>query len=136
MNDKNLHLEIVTPDKTIYTGDVKSFTAPGVEGSFQILPRHAPFISTIQPGKVKIVPKDGNEIILAASGGVVEVHQNKITFLAEAVERKEEIDVHRAQEAFERAEKRIAAKEPGTNIVKAGEALARARNRLQIAKTK
>ena len=85
MNDKNLHLEIVTPDKTIYTGDVKSFTAPGVEGSFQILPRHAPFISTIQPGKVKIVPKDGNEIILAASGGVVEVHQNKITFLAEAV---------------------------------------------------
>lgn len=134
MPDNSLYLEIVTPGKTIFKGEVKSFTAPGVEGSFQILPRHAPFISTIQPGKVKIITRDGNEIILAASGGVVEVHQNKITFLAEAVERKDEIDIARAQGALERAEKRLKARESGTDIVRAGEALARARNRLQIAK--
>jgi F-type H+-transporting ATPase subunit epsilon len=134
MPDNSLYLEIVTPDKTIFTGEVKSFTAPGVEGSFQILPRHAPFISTIQPGKVKIVPENGSEIILAASGGVVEVHQNKITFLAEAVESKDEIDIARAQEAFERAQKRLSARERGTDIVRAGEAFARARNRLKIAK--
>jgi F-type H+-transporting ATPase subunit epsilon len=133
MPDNQLHLEIVTPDKVVFTDDVKSFTAPGVEGSFQILPRHAPFVSTIQPGRVKIVTSDGQEIILAASGGVVEVHQNKITFLAEAVEKKDEIDVSRAQQALERAQKKLAAREPGTNIVRAGEALARARNRLKIA---
>lgn len=128
-----LHLEIVTPDRRIFCGDVKSFTAPGILGSFQILPKHAPFISLIQPGMMKFETQDGNEVILAASGGVVEVHNNQVTCLAEAIERKDEIDVKRAEAALQRAENLLTKKEPGTDIVRASEALARARNRLKIA---
>jgi len=102
-------------------------------GSFQILPNHAPFISLIQPGLMKFENQDGRETKFAASGGIVEVHNNKITYLAEAIERKEEIDIKRAEEALRRAERRLSEKEPGTDIVRAGEALARARNRLRIA---
>ena len=58
MSDKLIHLEIVTPKKIDYSDDVKSFTAPGVEGSFQILTNHAPFITTLQIGKVKFITKD------------------------------------------------------------------------------
>src|SRR5437667_12897783 len=99
MNDKNLHLEIVTPDKTIYTGDVQSVTAPGVEGSFQILPRHAPFITTIAIGPVKFVSKESETRHFATSGGTVEVHDNKITMLAETIEASDEIDIQRAEAA-------------------------------------
>lgn len=102
MADKLLHLEIVTPGKINYSDDIKSFTAPGTEGSFQILPRHASFITSLQVGKVKFITKDGNEKVYATSGGVVEVHENKISMLAETIEAKEDIDVQRALEAKEK----------------------------------
>lgn len=133
MNENTLHLEIITPNKTIFTGDVKNFTAPGILGYFEILPKHAPFISTIQPGKVKFVTANGEEIIFAASGGVVEVHQGNVTFLAETMESKNEIDLQRAQAALDRAQGRLAAREPGTDIVRVADALSRARNRIKIA---
>jgi F-type H+-transporting ATPase subunit epsilon len=99
--DSLIHLEIVTPRKIDFSGDVKSFTAPGIEGSFQILPRHAAFITTLQIGKVKFITNDGQEKIYATSGGVVEVHENKISMLAETIESKEDIDI--ALNYFEKA---------------------------------
>ena len=128
-----LHLEIVTPDKTVFSGNVKSFTAPGIMGSFQILPNHAPFISMVHPGLMKFETVEGNEVIFAASGGVVEVHNNQVTYLAEAIESKSGIDIKRAEDALRRAQKRLSEREPGTDIVRAGEALARAKNRLKVA---
>src|SRR5512146_486588 len=107
MSDNLIHLEIVTPGKIVFSDDVKSFTAPGTVGSFQILPKHAAFISELKPGKVKFVTKDNSEKVFATSGGVVEVHSNKISMLAETIEAKEDIDVQRALEAKAKALKLI-----------------------------
>lgn len=136
MPDSLIHLEIITPDKVIFNGDVKSFTAPGTEGSFQILPRHAPFITTIMPGPVKFVSKDDATKKFATSGGAVEVHKNKITMLAETIEPSDKIDVTRAEAAKERAVKRLKSKEPGTDIERAKLALLKALTRIKVAETK
>lgn len=132
MSDKFINLEIVTPRKIDYSDDVKSFTAPGVEGSFQVLPRHAPFITTLQIGKVKFITKEGIEKVYATSGGVVEVHENKISMLAETIESKENIDIERAQSAKQRAEKKLETA-TGNEIEIAKAALFRAINRLRVA---
>jgi F-type H+-transporting ATPase subunit epsilon len=132
MFDHLLHLEIVTPGKIDYSGDVQNFTAPGAEGSFQILPNHAPFITNLQVGKVKFITKDGDEKVYATSGGVVEIHENRISMLAETIEAKEKIDVGRALEARNRAEEKIKT-EHGTELEAARSALLRAMNRLRVA---
>jgi len=78
-----MQLEIVTPDKKIFSGDVKLVQVPGVSGSFEILNNHAPIISTLEKGKVKIIENEGKEQIFEITGGVVEVLKNKIILLAE-----------------------------------------------------
>jgi F-type H+-transporting ATPase subunit epsilon len=132
MPDKLIHLEIVTPSKIEFDDDVKSFTAPGMEGSFQVLPHHAPFITTLQCGKVKFTTKDDNEKIFATSGGVVEVLDNKISMLAETIEAKEDIDVARAKIARDEARK-LMETEHGTELEKAKLDYQRAVNRLKVA---
>ena len=77
-------LEILTPDKKVFEGDVTAVTVPGTLGSFQILKDHAPIISTLEDGPV-IVKGTAGENIFNIKGGVVEVLANKIIVLAEAV---------------------------------------------------
>ena len=77
-------LEIITPDKKIYSGEVTSVSVPGMAGRFQMLKNHAPIISTLQNGKVKIKDKDGVKEF-DVKGGVVENLKNKIVILAESV---------------------------------------------------
>lgn len=79
-----MNLEILTPDKKIFEGEVTSVTVPGTLGSFQILKDHAPIISTLEDGEVKVV-SGAAEQIFKIKGGVVEVVDNKIIVLAEAV---------------------------------------------------
>jgi F-type H+-transporting ATPase subunit epsilon len=77
-------LEILTPDKTVYEGEVTSVTVPGSSGSFEVLKNHAPIISTLDDGKVVI--RTGKDIqTMYIKGGVVEVIDNKIIVLAEGV---------------------------------------------------
>ena len=133
MAEKNFKLEIVTPKKIIYSGEVQSFTAPGVVGSFQVLYNHAPLLSAIGVGEVKLRDTQGNEVCYATSGGFVDVVKNNVTMLAETAERADEIDVDRAQAAKERAAKRLADRTAETNIDRARVALTRAINRLKIA---
>ncbi|HEY0054470.1 MAG TPA: ATP synthase F1 subunit epsilon [Pedobacter sp.] len=78
-------LEILTPDKKVYEGEVTSVTVPGTAGSFEILNNHAPIISTLEDGKVIIRSSGKNEERFVIKGGVVEVVDNKITLLAEGV---------------------------------------------------
>jgi F-type H+-transporting ATPase subunit epsilon len=127
-----LNLEIITPKKVYLKEEVKSFTAPGVEGSFQILPNHAPFITTLVPGRVKILFNNGETKFYAVSGGTIEVHNGHITMLAEAIEAVDEIDIDRAKKAKERAEKRLKDKEAGMDLERARASLLRAINRLNI----
>ncbi len=79
-----MNLEILTPDKKVFEGEVKSVTVPGTMGSFEILNNHAPIISTLDDGKL-IVRTGGKEEIYLIKGGVVEVLNNKVMVLAEGI---------------------------------------------------
>ena len=81
---KNMQLEILTPDKKIYEGEVTSVSLPGTLGSFEILNGHAPIISTLEDGKV-IVRGGGKEEVFLIQGGVVENLNNHVVVLAEGI---------------------------------------------------
>lgn len=133
MFDKPFHIEIVTPRKIIFNGDVNSFSAPGLEGGFQVLFNHAPLLSTIGIGEVKLTTKDNAENRYATSGGFVEVKGNKVAMLAETIESINEIDVKRAEAAKERASQRLRERKPGIDLIRAEAALQRALNRIRLA---
>ena len=80
-----MKLEIITPDKRVYEGDIKSIRVPGKKGSFQVLKDHAPIISTLEKGPVIMTDQAGAEIRYEIEGGVIEVKANKIILLAESV---------------------------------------------------
>jgi len=134
MPDKSFSLEIVTPQKVVFSGDVTSFSAPGVVGSFQVLRSHAPLLSTTTIGIVKVVDAAGKEMHFATSGGFVEVNDNKVVMLAETAERSDEIDVNRAEAARDRAKKRLEGKRSEIDVERARLALHRALNRLKVAR--
>jgi F-type H+-transporting ATPase subunit epsilon len=104
-----------------------------VVGGFQVLKNHAPLLSSIEVGEVKLVDVAGTESHFATSGGVVEVHDNKVMMLAETAERSDEIDVVRAQAARDRARKLLAEKKSDVDFDRARIALFRALNRLKVA---
>ena len=78
-----MHLEIVTPEKHLYSGEIKSARFPGANGSFGVLNDHAPMISTLKEGEIKIVEENNEEKGFEINGGVVEVLKNRIIVLAE-----------------------------------------------------
>ena len=80
-------LEILTPDKKVFEGEVTSVTVPGAQGSFEILNNHAPIISILDDGKV-VVRTNGKEQKFYTKGGVVEVIENKVIVLAEGIVEK------------------------------------------------
>jgi F-type H+-transporting ATPase subunit epsilon len=80
-----MHLEIITPDKKVYSGDVDAVKLPGAEGSFGILKNHAPIIATLKKGVVKITDTKKHVENVEINGGVVEVLNNKIIVLAESI---------------------------------------------------
>ncbi len=78
-------LEIITPDKRIYSGQIKLVKLPGTKGAFEILKNHAPIISSLEKGTIKIVEENGQDLFFEVDGGVVENKDNKIIVLAESV---------------------------------------------------
>jgi F-type H+-transporting ATPase subunit epsilon len=80
-----MKIEIITPDKKVFSGEIKSVRVPGKKGSFQVLKDHAPIISTLGNGSVRMVDQENNEIVFEISGGVIEVKANKIILLADSV---------------------------------------------------
>jgi len=80
-----MKIEIITPDRKIYEGEIKSVRVPGKKGSFQVLKDHAPIISTLDKGPVIIVDQANNNITYDIDGGVIEVKMNRIILLAESV---------------------------------------------------
>jgi F-type H+-transporting ATPase subunit epsilon len=75
-------LEIITPEKTLYSGNVKLVQVPGSKGSFEILKNHAPVISTLTEGKIKVVTEADKQEFFTINSGIVEVKANVITVLA------------------------------------------------------
>ncbi|HHU99451.1 MAG TPA: ATP synthase F1 subunit epsilon [Bacteroidales bacterium] len=80
-----MKIEIITPDKNIYSGEIRSVRVPGRKGSFQVLKDHAPIISTLDAGKVIIADDQGTEVRFEITGGVIEVRRNRIILLADSV---------------------------------------------------
>jgi F-type H+-transporting ATPase subunit epsilon len=133
MADKSFFVDIVSPAKKIFSGKAISFSAPGFSGGFQVLNNHTEFLTPIDVGEVKLVIDPETTYHYATSGGIVEVHDNKIIVLAETIERSDEIDLQRAQGAVERAEKRIHESSKEIDMTRAWVAMSKARNRLKIA---
>jgi F-type H+-transporting ATPase subunit epsilon len=98
-----IRCEIVSQDRLVFEGDADIVIIPGVRGEMGILPHHAPLLSTLQYGILK-VRHQGNEDVFTVAGGVVEVQPNLITVLADSAENVAEIDVDRAEAARKRAE--------------------------------
>ena len=78
-------LQIITPEKMVYNGEVQSVTLPGTLGLFEVLENHAPIISSLKAGELKYVEKDGNATVMSISGGFAEENNNVITVCVEGV---------------------------------------------------
>ena len=128
-----LHIEIITAERTVLTDDVDMVIAPGSEGQLGILPMHAPLLTMLAPGELRL-KKGGAEQSVVVSGGFLEVHENHVTVLADAAERSDEIDVARAEEAMKRARERMKLAAKDADLERAGRALYRATARVTIAR--
>lgn len=128
-----LKVDIVTAERLVYSEDgVERLIVPGVEGELGVLTLHAPLLTMIQPGVLRIV-KGGDEVEMAITGGFIEVRQNRVTILADAAERAEEIDAVRAEEARRRAQRRLEERISEEDLARAEASLARALARLKVA---
>ena len=98
-----MHLEIITPEKSVLAEEIDELLVPTAQGQIGILPHHINLVSSITPGEITI-KVDGKEKFLAITGGFVEVKKDKVTIIADYAEHANEIDIVRAQEAQARAE--------------------------------
>jgi F-type H+-transporting ATPase subunit epsilon len=132
----NLSVEIVTGEQVVYErDDVTMVVAPGAEGSLGILPRHAPLVSLLKEGELRI-KHGGEEDALAVHGGFIEVLNNRVVVLADTAERALDIDLDRAEEARRRAEEALRNAKDRTDIAAAEAALRRAAIRLRVARNR
>ncbi|MCL4426313.1 MAG: F0F1 ATP synthase subunit epsilon [Firmicutes bacterium] len=133
--DEHIRLEVVTPEKVIFSEEVDSLVVPGAAGYLGVLPNHAPMIAALKVGVVKY-HQAGQAKRLAVGGGFLEVALgSKATLLADSAERAESIDPLRAQAARDRALKRLRDKQSNWDHARAQLALQRALNRLRVAET-
>lgn len=132
---KEFNLEVITPSKPVFSGAVVSVTVPGTLGNFQVLYNHAPILSSLEIGIVKIKLLSGDEKEFFTSGGTIEVLNNKVIILAESFESKDEIDLARAERSLERARERLSKwNKNNIDIVRAQASLNRALSRIKFVK--
>lgn len=129
---KSIKLEIITPNKVVFSKEVQSVTLPGEVGSFQVLYNHAPILSNLSIGQIKIQNVNDSIEYYASSGGFIVVLENVVTVLSETTERSNSIDIKRAEAALARAKQRIEDKAPNLDYERALFAMERAKNRLRI----
>ena len=127
-----IKLDIVTAERVVYSDEVDVVVAPGVEGQLGILPHHAPLMTTLQAGELR-VRKGEEEFFLAISGGFLEVRPDRVIVLADAAERAGEIDIVRAEEAKRRADEQLSRRVPEVDTAQAEAALRRSLIRLKVA---
>ena len=125
-----IKIEIVTPEKMVYSDEVDVILAWGVEGQLGILPHHAPLMTMLQPGDL-VIRKGTEEEYLTLSGGFLEVRPDKVVILADACERAEEIDVARAEAAKQRAQETLKSAATRVEAAEAQAALLRSLARLK-----
>ena len=128
-----LKVDIVTAERLVFSDEgVDGVMAPGSGGELTVLPMHAPLLTMIKPGLMRLI-KGGEEVDMAITGGFLEVRDDRVTILADAAERAEEIDVVRAEEARRRAERRLEERVSEEDLARAAASLQRALLRLKVA---
>ncbi len=127
-----IKFDIVTAERLVFSDQVDEVVAPGTEGELGILPHHAPLMTMLKPGEVKL-RKGTEEIFMAVSGGFLEVRPDHVIILADAAERADEIDAARAEAAKKRAQERLAMSASDIDKAHAEAALRRAIARLDVA---
>jgi F-type H+-transporting ATPase subunit epsilon len=98
-----LRLEIVTPEAKTYSDDVDSVVIPGIDGELGVLPLHAPLMTQLEPGELRVL-KGGQELRLVVGEGFVEITPEKVAVLTDMAVRESDIDESAAEEAIRRAE--------------------------------
>ncbi|MDP6064133.1 MAG: F0F1 ATP synthase subunit epsilon [SAR202 cluster bacterium] len=126
-------LDIVSAERHVSSDQVDLLVAPGVEGEVAILPSHAPLLTVLKPGEIRVV-KDGENNFIAVSGGFMEVMPEKVTILADTAERLDEIDIERAEAALKAAQERIASAPVDMDLHRALASLRRSQARIKVAR--
>ena len=103
----NLHVDVVSAEESMFTGEAKFVALPGEAGELGILPGHTPLISRIRPGTVKIVAPDGSESNIFVAGGILEVQPGSVTVLSDTAIRADDLDEAKALEARQKAEQAL-----------------------------
>lgn len=124
-------LEIVTPERKVFSDDVDMVIVKGVEGDMGVMANHVPLVTPLKIAPVKINKNNASEFV-AVNGGFMEVRKNKVVILSESAEMQKDINIERAQAAKERAEKRLADKKEDFDFRRAEMALQRALNRIDV----
>ena len=131
MNQK-LQIDVLTPYGRYLSIDADSLTISSSVGVLGITPNHSPLLTDVIICKMTIA-FEGKKLSYAVSGGILNIKEaGKVTLLANAIERSDEIDISRAREAQKRAEERLATKDPNMDVARAEAALSRALNRISI----
>ena len=128
----SVKLDVVTAERVVFSEDVDGIVAPGIDGQLGILPHHAPLMTMLEPGELRI-RKGGEEFSLAVSGGFLEVRPDRVIVLADTAERAEEIDAARAEEAKRRAEEQLSLQLPQVDAARIEASLRRSMVRLKVA---
>jgi F-type H+-transporting ATPase subunit epsilon len=102
-----IRCEIISQDRIVFQGDAELVLLPGADGEMGILPHHAPLLTTLKFGVIKVRSR-GQEQFFTVAGGIAEVQPDVVTILADAAENVEEIDIARAENARKRAEETLA----------------------------
>src|SRR2546429_7574276 len=132
MAGNTLHVEVVTAERSLYSGEANQVIAPGIEGQLGILPKHAALLTFLAPGPLRI-DLGGTEEALFVSGGFLEVSNNQVTILADTAEHAEEIDQARAEAARRRAQEHLQQATSESERAELLGALQRAAVRLRVA---
>lgn len=132
MADNTFVLQIISPDRVFYEGEVKMVEMVTSEGEIGVLKGHIPMTNILVPGIINIIEPDG-EKQAAIHEGFVEILQEKVTVLAEVAEWPDEIDLNRANEAKIRAERRLSENGGGIDVLRAEAALQKALVRIELA---
>ena len=126
-----VRLEIVTAERLVYSEEVDAVVAPGIDGELGILPRHAPLLTILNPGEIRVL-KNGKESLIAVGGGFLEVMGDKITILADTAEHAEEIDVQRSEEALKLAQKSVASGASDMDLERAMATIRKSQARIKV----
>ena len=130
-----MHLDIVSAEEKIFSGNVKNIIAAAMMGEVGIYPKHTPMITPLKPGEVKITTEEDEEKLFFISGGVIEVQPDIVTVLADTAIRGEELDEAKAEESKKRAEEALADKSDNIDAAKALAELAQAAAQLKVIET-